>query len=275
MLTKFLLWLCNVSPGLRRMLWRWWYSKLARKIESPEWTFMNYGYAPADSSPTGLRLQPADEADRLCIQLYERVARPAELRDKEVLEVGSGRGGGASYIARYHSPSRMTGVDFSPRAVAFSTKRHAEMRHLQFITGDAENLPFEDNHFDAVINVESSHCYGNVPRFFSEVHRVLRPGGWFLFADLRERAEATDLERALAALPWEMAEKEDITQNVVKAMDLDSARKRALVERLVPAKLQGTFSEFAGLAGGKVHTGLKSGGLVYLRFAMRKSETAN
>jgi ubiquinone/menaquinone biosynthesis C-methylase UbiE len=254
------------------MLWRWWYSRLARQIKSPEWTFMNYGRAPADGSPTGLQLQPSDEADRLCIQLYERVVHPAELRDKQVLEVGSGRGGGASYIARYHSPSRMTGVDFSPQAVAFSAKRHAEMRHLQFVTGDAENLPFEKNHFDAVINVESSHCYGNVPRFFSEVYRVLRPGGWFLFADLRESAEAAELERMLSAQPWELVEKEDITQDVLKAMELDNARKRALVERLVPGKMQATFSEFAGLAGGKVHRSFKSGELVYLRFAMLKRE---
>ena len=270
MLTKLLLWLCDLSPARRRALWRWWYSKLARQIQSPEWTFMNYGRAPADGSATGLRLKPEDEADRLCIQLYEHVIGPAELRNKDVLEVGSGRGGGANYVARYHNPSRMIGVDFSPQAVAFSTKRHAEMRHLQFTTGDAESLPFENEQFDVVINVESSHCYGNVPRFLSEVCRVLRPGGWFLFADLRERSETDGLERALLAQPWELAEKEDITRDVLKAMDLDNARKRALVERLVPAKLRATFSEFAGLAGGKVHSGLKSGALVYLRFAMRK-----
>ena len=42
------------------------------------------------------------------------------------------------------------------------------------------------------------------------------------------------------------------------------------MERLVPEKMRATFSEFAGLAGGKVHSGLNGGSLVYLRYAMRK-----
>jgi ubiquinone/menaquinone biosynthesis C-methylase UbiE len=46
-------------------------------------------------------------------------------------------------------------------------------------------MPFPDASFDAVINVESSHCYPSMGRFLSEVHRVLRPRGSLLFADLR------------------------------------------------------------------------------------------
>jgi ubiquinone/menaquinone biosynthesis C-methylase UbiE len=45
------------------------------------------------------------------------------------------------------------------------------------VHGDAENLPFPQVSFDAVINVESAHCYGSIERFLAEVHRVLRPGG--------------------------------------------------------------------------------------------------
>ena len=60
--------------------------------------------------------------------------------------------------------------------------------------GDAENLPFEDNSFDAIINVESSHCYGNVEQFLREVHRVLRPGGDFLFVDLRGAQKLVELQ---------------------------------------------------------------------------------
>ena len=53
---------------------------------------MNYGYLPDDRS-TSLQLDPTDESDRLCIQLYEAVVSGVDLHGKEVLEVGSGRGG--------------------------------------------------------------------------------------------------------------------------------------------------------------------------------------
>ena len=71
------------------------------------------------------------------------------------------------------------------------------MPGLAFEVGDAERMPFPDASFDAVVNVESSHCYPSMPAFLSEVRRVLRPGGHFLYADLRPR---TDLPARRAEL---------------------------------------------------------------------------
>src|SRR4051812_6746554 len=119
MFTRLLLFLCDVSPLLRRGLWRWWYGRLARRIATGSWTFMNYGFLSSESeNAKSLQLQPEDEPDRLCIQLYERITSPALLKGAQVLEVGSGRGGGASYLARYLQPAKIIGVDFSPDAVA-------------------------------------------------------------------------------------------------------------------------------------------------------------
>ena len=58
--------------------------------------------------------------------------------------------------------------------------------------GNAESLPFADESFDAVINVEASHGYPDFPRFLAEVARVLRPGGHFLYADFRGFLEYDD-----------------------------------------------------------------------------------
>ena len=51
---------------------------------------------------------------------------------------------------------------------------------------DAEKLPFDDESFDAIINVESSHCYPHIDSFLSEVRRVLAPGGCFGIVDFRK-----------------------------------------------------------------------------------------
>ena len=54
--------------------------------------------------------------------------------------------------------------------------------------GDADNLPFADQSFDAVINIEASHCYPRLSHFLADVARVLRPGGHFLYVDARWRS---------------------------------------------------------------------------------------
>jgi SAM-dependent methyltransferase len=231
---------------------------------------MNYGFVSADGVCADLHLEDRDEPDRLCIQLYQRVAQPAELGGREILEVGSGRGGGASYVTRYLRPAHVIGVDFSPQAVAFCRERHKDVANLQFRVGDAEALPFADSSFDAVINVESSHCYGDAGRFFREVYRVLRPDGWFLYADLRDRAGAAELVTMLSRQGWTHVEREEITKGVLKALELDDARKRGMIEQLIPPRLHPLFEEFAGLTGGKVHQGFQSGELLYIRFALRK-----
>ena len=63
---------------------------------------------------------------------------------------------------------------------------------------DSEDLPFPDDSFDAVINIESSHTYPNFSRFLAEVARVLRPGGHFLYTDVRNTPDIAAWEAALA-----------------------------------------------------------------------------
>lgn len=270
MLIRFLVFLLEHFPWLRRQLWRWWYNRLARRHQAGDWTFMNYGFVPPAGDPP-LELATGDEADRLCIQLYHRVASAADLTGRAVLEVGSGRGGGASFVARHHRPAAMTGVDFSPQAVALCEQRHAAVHNLTFLAGDAEALPFADASFDAVINVESSHCYGHIDRFLAEVVRVLRPGGWFLYTDFRAAADMPVLHAALAApAAWVQVAHEDITAAVADAMAADDTRKRALIREYISPRFQPLFGEFAGLVGGQMYDGFRSRGILYHRFAFRK-----
>ncbi|MEJ1972715.1 MAG: class I SAM-dependent methyltransferase, partial [Lacunisphaera sp.] len=269
---RLLVFLLEHFPWLRRQLWRWWYNRLAQRHQAGDWTFMNYGFVPpaGDSAPA-LALEGIDEPDRLCIQLYHRVASTAELLGRDVLEVGSGRGGGASFLARYHRPARMTGVDFSPQAVALCEKRHAGVAHLAFRPGDAEALPFPDASFDIVLNVESSHCYGHVEKFFAEAARVLRPGGWFLYTDFRAATDVAAWHAALAAQPaWVQTGFEDITAAVADALQADDERKRALIREFIPARFQPLFGEFAGLVGGQMYAGFRAREILYHRFAFRK-----
>ena len=147
-----------------------------------ELLFLNYGYE--EDPPMALPLAPPDEHNRYCFQQYHLTAAQVELKGKRVLEVGCGHGGGASYLMRTLHPASFTGLDLNPAAIALCRKKHM-LAGLDFVRGDAEDLPFPDQSFDAVVNIESSHGYPRFSRFLAEVARVLRPGGHFLYADLR------------------------------------------------------------------------------------------
>ena len=184
MIAKIFISLVRISPSFQRSIWKWWYQRLGKRAHDSGWTFMNYGFIPKDKS-AATRLENEDKNNRLFIQLYDYVASQIPLEGLKVLEVGSGRGGGTSFISRYYNPSTITGLDYSASAIKLSKKLHGNISNINFVKGDAESLPFDDNSFDAVINVESSHCYGNMESFVSEVCRVLKKGGHFSWADLR------------------------------------------------------------------------------------------
>ena len=194
----------------------------------------------------------------------------ADLRNRDVLEVGCGRGGGASYIARYLHPKSMVGVDIAGSAIQFCRRAHRS-EGLRFLKGDAENLPFADQSFDVVINIESSFCYGDMARFLSEVGRVLRPGGSFLLADLRLAHEVEGLLADLRASPLEILETKDITAEVGHALAFDHERRVKGMNGKIPFLLRGVVNTFAGVQGTRIPNLLSSGELVYLNVALRKS----
>ncbi len=156
-------------PVFRRIMWKPIYEALAKNFNVEDWQFMNYGYAPLNGEMQ-LTLENNEEINRYSIQLYNSLASKINMEGLEVLEVGSGRGGGAAHIKKYLKPKKMIGLDIAQNAVDLANKRHA-FDGLQYVQGSAEKLPFQDQSFDAVINVESCHAYGSVPKFLSEVKR--------------------------------------------------------------------------------------------------------
>jgi len=228
---------------------------------------MNYGFADPDGEP--LPLTEADESDRYFIQLYHHVATAVDLSGTSILEVGSGRGGGASYVARCLGPASVTGLDYSAEAVAFCKEIH-RAENLVFREGDAESLCFGDDAFDVVLNVESSHCYGSMDTFCREVFRVLKPGGFFTWADFREVGPAKKLESQFESAGFEITSQAEITPQVLHALDLISETKQDSINRMVPRVLRSAFRDFAGVKDSKVYTLFKDRHMVYSKFLLRK-----
>ena len=184
--------------------------------------------------------------------------------------MGSGRGGGASYVARVLNPSEMVGLDYSANAVKFSNENNAD-DNLTFKKGDAENLPFNDNTFDIVLNVESSHCYGNMQQFVNEVNRVLKPGGYFSWADLRSAEEGTKLPNIFNSAGFTTKDESMITPQVLNALDLIHDRKMKMIDDNVPHFVQPAFRDFAGVKDSKIYSAFSDGSAVYISYILKKS----
>ena len=178
--------------------------------------FMDWAYE--EDPPMALPLEASDEPNRAHINLYHRTATQADLSGKRVLEVSCGHGGGASYLVRTLHPASYTGLDLNPNGIAFCRRRH-NLPGLDFVQGNAEDLPFDDQSFDAVLNVEASHLYPRFPRFLAEVVRVLRPGGHFLYTDVRPRVRIAEWEAALAEAPMRLISQRVINEEVMRGIE--------------------------------------------------------
>jgi len=80
------------------------------------------------------------------------------------------------------------GLDLSDAVLELARENAQESgvsSRVSFEKGDAEDMPFEDDTFDLVISGNTLHLVKNPVRMFSEIQRVLKPGGRFLVSDFR------------------------------------------------------------------------------------------
>jgi len=256
-------------PRIQNRMWKWWYQRMAKRNDDSRFRFMNYGFEDGN----GPNLDPSDEVNRLFIQLYSMNLRGAKVEGQNILEVGSGRGGGASWIARSLAPRSVVGVDFSSEAVSLCCKWYADQDNLSFVEGNAENLPFDDESFDLVYNVESSHCYGDMGAFIEQVHRVLRKGGTFCWTDLRDTETMSLLPEMFKSRGFEIMQSAIIVDEVLRALDDINQQKIEQIAKEVPKSIRKSVETFAGVKGTPVYEGFVNGSMTYHRHMMRKVDT--
>ena len=174
----------------------------------------------------------------------------------------------------------MTGLDLARRAIKRGRSRYGRPG-FELVAGDAERLPFADGAFDAVLSVETSHCYPDVDRFLAEVYRVLTPEGFLLLADLRD-ATAGDggaglgvgdigtLRSQLTDSGFRCVEEEDLTPGVLLALRLNTPAVRARVEDRAPAFMRTFALAFAATEGSPMYKRFAEGESTYTRFTLQK-----
>ena len=183
--------------------------------------FMNWGYEP-DEHPTYSQVElPEYFLNKRSTQLILELVGNCELKDTDVLDVGCGRGGTLYTLSQFYQAKTLTGIDITDANINFCCQNF-DGEPIKFIKGDAENLPFSDNAFDILTNVESSHVYPDLFQFYREVNRVLKPGGYFLYTDIFPNQEIPSYLAYLQDIGLSLELDRDITSNVILSRKLDA-----------------------------------------------------
>lgn len=103
---------------------------------------------------------------------------------KCILEIGCGQGIGAKILSKRLKPVEYQGIDLDEKMIKRAKRR--KIKKATFQTADATKLPFDSETFDLVFDFAIIHHIPNWEEALSEVFRVLKPGGMFLFEELSQ-----------------------------------------------------------------------------------------
>lgn len=169
--------------------------------------FMHLGEFVEPSAPP----ISAAEFERAQRVLTERTIALAGMQaGAHVLEVGCGFGGNIAVIDRMGLAARLVGLDIGTRQLELAQRivRPVSEASIEWVHGDATDLPFTEEAFDVLLAIECAFHFSSRRAFASEARRVLRTGGRLVLTDLVAGAGAGDdgelekiLEQTLAPLP--------------------------------------------------------------------------
>ena len=144
-------------------------------------------FGPQDQRLTPGQLGALDQFHTRGLAATAELAKLAGITaDMRVLDVGSGVGGPARYLAAAHG-CRVTGVDLSApfvEAARYLTERTGQSGLVSFETASALELPFEDGRFDVVLLQHVAMNIADRALLYRELRRVLKPSGRFATYDV-------------------------------------------------------------------------------------------
>ena len=104
---------------------------------------------------------------------------------KNILDIATGTGDLALMMSELQ-PNKIIGLDISEGMLAVGKEKIAKAKlndKIEMIVGDSENMPFEDNTFDAITVSFGVRNFANLEKGLSEIRRVLKPGGTFVILE--------------------------------------------------------------------------------------------
>jgi len=213
------------SSALNRVLERH-YEPNRRLAEAHGLTGYNCGYATAPG-----RGSFGDHQKELVFRLLGDVRIGPE---SVVVDVGSGIGGPAGWIAERYRPGRLFGLEYCWASVrmAQENRGHKVLEAgnredaIQFTRGDAQRMPWADASVDVIFNLESALHYPDKLSYLRECARVLKPGGWLCLGDITLATRALALPMRISN--WIPSEDNSFSHLWTRQQYLDAFRSCGL-----------------------------------------------
>lgn len=141
---------------------------------------------------------------------------------KAVLEIGCGNGNGSRLINKYFKPESIHAIDLDSKMIERAKKR--DISNVTFEVGDASQLQFDDEQFDAIFDFGIIHHIPNWKDCLNELKRVLKPGGQMIIEELSLESFETfpgKIEKRILEHPYEDMFRADEFVDYLKEMGID------------------------------------------------------
>lgn len=243
-----------------------YYSQISKELDSKYGRFikfMNCGYIINENTQFSAIDLKENMIERNSIKLLLEVVGNIDCNNKKIIEIGCGRGGNIYYLKKYFKPEFVIGIDICMENIISCGKRKHEKSF--YCVADAENIPFASSYFDIAINIESSFHYPNLFEFYLNVHRILKTGGYFLYADVLPIQRFREMETLFVSLNFEITRAQNITSNVLLSFE-------SIASSYVNEKKTNEFLAFHDSKNYKI---MKEGGAEYRIYVVKKSNSSD
>lgn len=123
-------------------------------------------------------------ADKLAVKLSKK-----DFKKGTILDSGCGPGFIIIELAKKFTACEFVGIDLSEPLLEIAESKNQNEKlneRVKFFKANVQNIPFPDNYFDFVININMLHLVEEPAKMLSEIERVLTPKGFFFITDLRK-----------------------------------------------------------------------------------------
>jgi ubiquinone/menaquinone biosynthesis C-methylase UbiE len=150
----------------------------------------------------------ADAMRRLLLPLLREHFVLSEGEGLHFLEIAAGTGRLSRFVKLTFPKAKVTVLDLSDPYLRRARENLKEFRRIDFVQGDAAQLPFAEQKFDAVYSCFLFHelPLGERKKVISEAFRVLKPGGFFGLVDAAQEEDKKDFSWALDQFPVDFHE---------------------------------------------------------------------
>lgn len=225
--------------------------------------FFNLGYF----DDNGLEVSLEDHDEKYQMFFYHYLSQSLQINNKRILEIGSGRGGGLYYLAKYHQPKQLIGIDLSSQHIAFC--KSLKIPKATFIQGRAESFELPNTSVDLIFNLESSKCYNPFSTFLKKAYDVLEKNGYLVLCDFRPLNQIDLWEKEMQQIGFHIQFKETVNEKVIKAIESQELyKKEKIINNNFLSKLIST--NFLGMIGSPIHKKLKNNEVLYNKYLLKK-----